>query len=386
MDIVETLGQYEILGLRLEDVGLSLFFVVAAMAGGKIVEWLIAIGRNRSPDGSVRRALFDAAIRPVGWAIYLAGFWSAITVFPLPEITDSSGEVIFEIGRFVNKAFMAGSVVLATWFAVRLTDCLTSLWWSYAATTESAFDDQLVPIVRKSGRAFFVIVGAVMVVQNLGYSVTSLVAGLGLGGAALALASKDTVANLFGSVVIFVDRPFQIGDWVEIGDVEGTVEEVGLRVTRIRTFANSLITVPNAQLTTTAVNNWSQMKKRRIKLTVGVTYGTSPEKLLAARDRIRDIILADDRLHHDFYLVNFFEFGDSSLNFFIYLFTVTTSWADHMQVREDFLLAIMRAFDELGLDFAFPTRTVHLEGLPSGSTLAGALGEAPAGMARDAPA
>ncbi|RMG99107.1 MAG: mechanosensitive ion channel family protein [Deltaproteobacteria bacterium] len=205
-----------------------------------------------------------------------------------------------------------------------------------------------------------------------------MVAGLGIGGAAFALAAKDTVANLFGAIVIFVDRPFQVGDWVEIGSTEGTVEEIGLRVTQIRTFLNSVITIPNAQLTTTPINNWSRMRKRRIKMTVGVTYGATPEQILEGKAAIERLIASDERFDQSFFLVNFHEFGASSLDYFIYCFTVTTDWKEHMQIREEFLLGIMREFRKIGLEFAFPSQSVYVEKLPDPPN-------APKAMARSVP-
>jgi len=203
-----------------------------------------------------------------------------------------------------------------------------------------------------------------MIIQNAGGDVGSLLAGFGIGGVAVAMASKDTIANLFGSVVIFIDRPFQIGDWVDIGGQEGTVEEVGLRVTRIRTFANSLITVPNSQLTTTAINNWSRMQKRRIKLTIGLTYDSNADQMEKAVEAIRDVLRSDERIAQDFFLVNFTDFGPSSLDIFVYCFTNTVRWDEYMQVRQEVLLAFMRRIQALGLSFAFPSQSVYVESLP----------------------
>jgi MscS family membrane protein len=236
-------------------------------------------------------------------------------------------------------------------------------------------------VVRKAAKVFLVITGSVMVVQNLGYSVASLLAGVGIGGAALAFASKDAVANVFGSIVIFVDRPFLIGDWIEVGDVEGTVESVGIRVTRVRTFANSVLTIPNAQFTILPINNWSRMRKRRIKLTVGLTYDATPDGVRAAVEAIRGIIRADDRLDQEFFLVNFHDFGESSLDIFCYLFTRTTDWTEHMQIRQEFMLAVMQAMADLDLQFAFPTRTVHVQGESIEAQPPGA----PAAMLRERP-
>jgi MscS family membrane protein len=198
----------------------------------------------------------------------------------------------------------------------------------------------------------------------MGYSVGSLLAGLGIGGFAVAMASKDTVANLFGSLVIFLDKPFQIGDWIEMESTEGTVEEVGLRTTRIRTFANSLVTVPNLLFTSHTVNNWSRMKKRRIKMTIGITYSTSAKKVDELVNRIRQLIENDEHIRNDFYLVNFDSFGPSSLGIFVYCFTATTNWADFLQAKQEFMLNIMDCVKELGLEFAFPTQSIHVESLP----------------------
>ena len=203
-----------------------------------------------------------------------------------------------------------------------------------------------------------------LVIQNLGYSIGSLLAGLGIGGAALALASKDTVANLFGSIVIFIDRPFQIGDWIEIGSIEGTVEEVGLRTTRIRTFANSLITLPNHTLTTSAIENWSAMQKRRIKLSVGITYGAKPSQISALVEGFRRIIRENDQLRQDFFLVYFRDFGPSALEIFVYCFTKTTVWSEYLEVRQQLLLAFMEEVEAQGLSFAYPTQSIHLESVP----------------------
>jgi len=301
----------------------------------------------------------EALVLPAGWASILVGVWIATQILPLPV------EPI-NVELFIDALAKGTSMLLLVWFAIRLTDRLCLYWAEKAETTDSKLDDQAIPIIQGTSKVFLVLVGGALFLQNLGYSVGSLIAGLGLGGAALALASKDTLSNLFGAIVIFWDRPFAVGDWVALEGVEGTVEEVGLRTTRIRTFANSLVTLPNMKLTTASINNWSKMKKRRIKMTIGVTYDSSPDKMEAGVKAIREIIESSPDFHHDFYLVRFNAFGPSSLDIFIYCFTVTTVWAEFLEVQEQFLLAIMRRFEELGLSFAFPTQTLHVASLPEG--------------------
>ncbi|MCA9687181.1 MAG: mechanosensitive ion channel family protein, partial [Myxococcales bacterium] len=294
---------------------------------------------------------------PMRWILLMAGLWIGyLLLIDQPIATGLRSPV-----------FLATELPFIIWFANRLTNNLTDIWAVKAESTEGTFDDQLVPVIRTLAKILVVIVGLLLLFQNLGYEVGSLLAGLGIGGAAIALASKDTIANLFGSIVIFVDRPFQIGDWVEIGEQEGTVEEVGLRVTRIRTFANSLITVPNSALTTTAINNWSRMRKRRIKLTIGVTYDATPVQIEQAVEAIREVLHADRRVAQDFMLVNFTDFGASSLDIFVYAFTLTTRWDEYMQVRQELLLEFMRRLQGLGLSFAFPSQSVYIEKVPPGA-------------------
>src|SRR5690606_24921192 len=140
-----------------------------------------------------------------------------------------------------------------------------------AESTDSKLDDQLVPLLRKAMKIFVVLVGALFLLQNLDVNVASLVAGLGIGGVAVALAAKDTIANFFGSLMIFIDRPFQIGDWVKIGETEGIVEVVGFRSTRVRTFYNSLVTVPNAHFTEAAIDNLGMREYRRTSTVLNLT-------------------------------------------------------------------------------------------------------------------
>jgi MscS family membrane protein len=379
MDGAEQVLEFEIGGITPTMMAIALIAIAVGFGLARLVE--VAFGRMaaKAPPASLRHAALTAGDRPLGWTFRVVSLWIALGAMPLERVEG------FDMVRLVDALMLAATVVLATWLGTRLVEGLTQIWAERAAKTHGTFDDQLVPIVRKAAKVFLVVIGAVMVIQNLGYSVASLLAGIGLGGAALAFASKDTVANFFGSIVIFVDRPFQIGDWVEVGEVEGTVEEVGIRVTTIRTFANSVITIPNAQFTTTAINNWSRMKKRRITLTVGLTYDATPGDLRQAVDAIRAIIRHDERLDQDFFLVNFHDFGPSSLDIFCYLFTRTTNWADHMQIREDFMLEVMEAMQNLHLSFAFPTQTLHLEGLGAAAAANQQPPGAPKAMLRDRP-
>ncbi|RME81425.1 MAG: mechanosensitive ion channel family protein, partial [Zetaproteobacteria bacterium] len=161
-------------------------------------------------------------------------------------------------------------------------------------------------------------------------------------------------------IMILVDRPFHVGDWIKTAAFEGIVEEIGLRSTRVRTFEKTLVVVPNAELANMVVDNISARPRRRVKMRIGLTYDTKPDQMRAVLAGIERILREHPGVDDAFFLVKFDRFDDSALSIFLYYFTVSTDWAEHLKVREEVNLAIMDLVDEMGLAFAFPTRTVHL--------------------------
>ncbi len=225
-------------------------------------------------------------------------------------------------------------------------------------------DDSLVPLLRTSMRLFVMIVGILFVLQNLDVNVSSLVAGLGLGGLAIALAAQDTVRNLLGGLTIFADKPFEVGDWVVAEGIEGTVETVGFRSTRVRTFYNSLVSVPNGKLMDAGIDNMGQRRWRRYKTTLGVGYHTTPDQMQAFVEGIRAIIQANPGMRQDYYIVEFHGFGATSLDVLVYCFIDARDWTEELRTRHVLNLDIMRLAESLQVDFAFPTQTVHIAETP----------------------
>jgi MscS family membrane protein len=260
------------------------------------------------------------------------------------------------------------AVASGVWLFYRMTEVLGEWLARKAAKTETKLDDQLVPLVQRTLKAFVVVIGSIFVLQNLDVDVASLVAGLGLGGLAFALAAKDTVANFFGAITIFIDRPFQIGDWVVIDKLEGTVEDVGFRTTRIRTFYNSLVTVPNAKLTGTPVDNLGMRRYRRIKTTLNLTYGTAPDQIQAFVEGIRAIIAAHPDTRKDYYEVHFVGYGPHSLDIMVYFFVQVPSWSDELKAKHEIFLSILKLAQDLKVEFAFPTQTLHVDSFPGKKT------------------
>ena len=291
--------------------------------------------------------------KPAKFLILIVGLFICIEILQLP-VRPTNLDLLAEGGLKLLLTFNLA------WFCYNLVSILEQWLNHWAESTESVLDDQLVPFVRKTLRIFIVFLAVLFLVQNLGYSVSALLASLGLGGLAVALAAKDSLSNIFGSLMILLDRPFTIGDWVKAGDMEGVVEEIGFRSTRIRTFSKTLITVPNSVLMNLSIDNFSQMPKRRIKLTVGVTYDTTPTQMRQAVAAIKQMLRDHPAIKQDFFLVNFTDFGASSLDIMVYCFTTSTVWGEYLDAREDVCLKIMETVAGIGLEIAFPSQTLYM--------------------------
>jgi MscS family membrane protein len=201
--------------------------------------------------------------------------------------------------------------------------------------------------------------------QNMGMDVASLIAGLGIGGLAFALAAKDTLANLFGSVMIMLDRPFRVGDYIVAKGVEGTVEEIGFRSTRIRSAYNSLVSIPNSELVISNVDNLGMRSHRRVRETYGLVYGTPPERVTAFCEGVRAILLARPAVKQDAVTVAFTNLGTSALEVLVNYHLSAPSWDAELAERQAVLLAVIRLADSLQVAFAFPTQTLIIENPPA---------------------
>lgn len=295
--------------------------------------------------------LLDGVERPSGFIFLMAFFLISYTNLQFSVTINLYLSTILEV------AISVGFV----WLFYNLADVFAKYLTVITSKTDNTLDDQLVPLIRKTLRFFIVVMGVILVLQNNGYNAASLIAGLGIGGLAVALAAKDTLANFFGSITIFADRPFRIGDWIKVGDVEGTVEEVGFRTTRVRTFYNSLVSVPNSQVATTDIDNYGMRQYRRLKTVLNLTYSTTPEQMEAFVEGLKAIVKANNNFRQDFYEIHFNAFGAHSLDVLVYVFFNVPDWSTELQQRHNFLLEVLRLAKEVGVEFAFPTQTLHVD-------------------------
>jgi len=297
--------------------------------------------------------LLAAAEKPAGWLILVVGLLMTVHVLNPPVETFPLVPLADQVGRII-------SIVLGVWFLWRLIDGLVAYFSARAAHTKTAMDDQLIPFIAKTLKIFLALTAVLVVAQNMGYSISGLIASLGIGGIAVAMAAKDTIANVFGSIMILVDRPFTIGDWIKTSEFEGVVEEIGFRSTRIRTFDKTLVNVPNSMLANMVIDNIDARPKRRVKMRIGITYATSPQQMQETISGIENILKYHIGVDQEFSLVKFDEFEDSSLSIFLYYFTKTTHWEEYLQVRQEVNMQIMELLESLGLEFAFPSRSLYL--------------------------
>lgn len=356
METLRELFDQTFMDISLARIAAAFGLLLLTLLGKKLVGQLFI--RILQPFAAKTRHQYDDRVleslrKPVEFLLIILGLFFCQQILQLPNQP-------LDLDRFVSAVLKLLVTFDIGWALFNLVGVLDLWFASWASRTESTLDDHLLPFVRKSLRAFIILLAILTAIQNLGYSISGLLASLGIGGLAFALAARDTLSNVFGSLMILLDRPFRIGDWIRAGEMEGVVEEIGFRSTKIRTFAKTLISVPNNVIANLPLDNYSRMPKRRIKLTIGVTYATSPAQLETAVDQIRQLLRRHPAIDQKFWLVNFTDFGASSLDIMVYCFTTTTVWGDYLDARQDVCLQIMQLLEGLGLEIAFPSRTVYL--------------------------
>lgn len=289
-----------------------------------------------------------------------------IWLLMLSFIADRAGNVTgAEIFSAIVPLRKIGFIVLATWFALRFARAVEKNLAS-PNYMGKPMDATTVRAIGKLVRASIFITAAIVVMQGLGYSVSGILAFGGIGGLALGFAAKDLLANFFGGLMIYFDRPFAVGDWIRSPDkeIEGTVEDIGWRLTRIRTFDKRPLYIPNGIFTQIAVENPSRMLNRRIYETIGIRYQDAQLMPKIIND-VKEMLLQHSEIDsNQTLIVNFDSYAPSSLDFFVYTFTKTTDWVHFHEIKQDVLLKILHIITEHGGSCAFPTSTVHIAKLP----------------------
>ncbi|MFD2033237.1 mechanosensitive ion channel family protein [Belliella marina] len=275
-----------------------------------------------------------------------------------------------EIVSWILLLLNAAKPFVITIVFYKIVDIIAMYFARLAEKTESTLDDQLVPLLRKTLKAFVVIVGTLYVLkEGLQVDIVPFLTGLSIGGLAFALAAQDTIKNFFGSIMIFIDKPFQVGDWITSGDVDGTVEEVGFRSTRIRTFRNSVMYIPNGKIADATIDNHGLRQYRRFYTTLTVTYDTPPDLVEAFVEGLRKIVINHPDTRKDYYNIYFNNLSAYSQDIMFYVFFEVPNWTEELRSRHELLISIVSLANQLGVRFAFPTQTLHMESFPEKKTL-----------------
>ena len=347
---------YTLWGVRITDIFIAIFILLFAyflkvqLSNLVIKNLKLITSKTKSQTDDKFLKIIEP---PLQLSILIVGFYFAANWIDIKGFN--------QIALSIQRTLI---VFTLFWALYRTVNEFAYIFKKFSAKFGKELSDDIANFIVKFLKVVVIALGAMTILDGWGINVSAFVASLGLVGMAFALAAKDTAANLFGSLVIFTDRPFRQGDWVQTPEVEGVIETIGIRSTRVRTFAQALVSVPNAVIANSPITNWSLMGKRRIKMRLGLTYSTNTEQLEAVLKDIREMLKNHPDIHPDVIMVYFDEFQDSSLSLFCYFFTKTTIWSQYLKVREDVNLRIMKIVENNGCSFAFPSQSIYVESLP----------------------
>jgi MscS family membrane protein len=328
----------------------SLGVILLSILLAKIVYWIFSkVVRvfTRKSKTKFDDILVDMIEEPIVFLIIVTGIWFGLAMLALPE------GVVEVIGNAYHIIF----ALLVGWMLSRLFDAIyVEYLQPWVAETENDLDDQLMPILSKGVKTIIWAMAIIIGLNNAGYDVAALLAGLGIGGLALAMAAKDTVSNIFGGFTIFTDKPFSMGDRIVAAGYDGTVEEIGIRSTKLRTLDGRSVAIPNAKFADAPVENISREPSRKVVLNLGLTYDTSPQQMQQAMDLLKEIGDGHPGTEEKI-LVGFNGFGDFAMNI-VFIYYIRKD-ADILNTQTEINMAVLTQFNDKGLEFAFPTQTLY---------------------------
>ena len=354
----------KVFGIPLWQYLASLAFVFLAFFCSKVLDYAVGTqlkrwaARTRTKLDDLIIGLIVGPVKIVSFVILLH---IGLQVFPWPDW----------IALWISKGLVLVVACSVTYMLVRLIDILIEYWQHRnRAREDRLFHEQLFPVISKTLKTFIVVVAFLMTSQNLGLNITAMLASLSIGGLALGLAAQDTVANLFGAVAVFVDKPFRIGDRIKLDNIDGTVETIGLRSTRVRNLDGFLVTVPNKTMGNATITNVTRRPTIKTEMNIGLTYDTPADTVKRAVELLKELY-SQHAYTHDL-LVSFNRFADFSLNIVVVHWSKAPDYKSYLQSMEDLNLAIKARFDAERIEFAFPTQTLYVkeEGGSAGTALA----------------
>ena len=354
LDKIDVLRQHDpLLGEPFWKYLASVIYVVLAFLVSKMLDFIISVwlkrwaAKTNTKYDDLVLELLRGPVKVVAFVVFLH---IGLAMFDWPP----------KMQHYLSTALIIVVACSITYVALKVVDMLLGLWLDRNAHTEDKlFASQLFPLVRKVAKFGVVIAAIALTADNLGVKITSLLAGLSIGGLALGLAAQDTVANLFGAVAIFLDKPFRVGDMVKVEGVQGNIEQIGLRSTRIRNLDGHLVSIPNKTMGNAIITNITRRPSIRTEMNIGITYDTPTEKVKRATKILEEIFRADPKTHD--LIISFNKFNDSALNIFVVHIWDGTEGKEHFDALQELNLKIKERFDAEKIEFAFPTQTLHVK-------------------------
>ncbi|MEW9109924.1 mechanosensitive ion channel family protein [Cytobacillus gottheilii] len=329
------------------SIGIFLLFLVFRKLFSKYVYSLILRLSRKAPT-DILTHIFVSFEKPLQWLFIIIGIELAAGYFPYAEP-----------GILFDRIIRASVIVLITWGLYNLASASSIFFAQVKSRFKLEIDDILIPFMSKAIRLIIVAISFTIIAQEFGYNVTGFIAGLGLGGVAIAFAAKDAIGNLFGGFIIITEKPFTIGDWIMTPSVEGTVEDITFRSTKVRTFADAIVTVPNNTLANESITNWSKMGKRQVSFNIKISYETPKAKLLKVVRQMEEEIKGHSEVHPDSILVRFDKYQENGYEVFIYFFTKSTAWDEHLRVKEEINFRLIEILENEDVSIALPSRKLY---------------------------
>lgn len=351
------MGGYENVSLLMEQIGVALgiflfFLFLQRFLAQKIIQVLAKLTQKTTTEFDDQ--LVNAFERPLQLFFVALGAYLALNYLPL-NVSQN---------LLVSKLFRSALIVLITYGCYNMVGYHQIDGSGLTRWFGIELDKILVPFISKAIRVLIVFLGFTIVAGEWDFDVNGFLAGLGLGGLAFALAAQDTAANIVGGFVIITDKPFSIGDWIQTAGLEGTVEDINFRSTKIRTFADALVVVPNSTLAKEPITNWSRMGRRRINFNLKVTYTTPRDSLERAVTKIRTMLEEHPEIHKRTIFVHFDKFGEHGYEIFLYFFTKSTVWGEFLRVKEDVNFKIAEILESEGVSVALPSTSIYMASQP----------------------
>ena len=331
----------------------SLVYILLALYSSKLINWVVTVlfkrwaARTETKLDDLLIELVHGPVKVVSFVIFLH---IGLRVFAWPPWVED----------YLTKGLRLIVAWSITYMILKAVDMAMVYWRNHLdSDDDKMFDDHLFPILRKSVKAFIVLIAVLVTSQNLGLNITSVIASLSIGGLALGLAAQDTVANLFGAVAVFVDKPFRIGDRIKLESVDGVVETIGLRSTRVRSLDGFLVTIPNKTMGNATITNVTRRPTIKTEMNLGVTYDTTQPKMRQAVAILEELYRSHPNTAD--LVVGFNKFGDSALNIMVVHWWNGSDYKAYVAGMQELNFAVKKRFEDAGIEFAFPTQTLHVK-------------------------